>query len=157
MDRIPMTPEGYAKLKEELDRLIKVERPQIIKAIAEARAHGDLSENAEYHAAREKQSFIEGRIRELQAKLSCAYVVDTSKINQNKVAFGAKVRVLDLDTHEEKEFLLVGPAEADVKNGKISITSPVGKALIGKEVGEQVTIKAPAKTLNYEIISISFE
>ncbi|ACI20793.1 MULTISPECIES: transcription elongation factor GreA [Thermodesulfovibrio] len=156
-DRIPMTPEGYEKLKEELDRLIKIERPAIIKAIAEARAHGDLSENAEYHAAREKQSFIEGRIQELQAKLARAYVIDPSKINQNKVAFGAKVRVIDIDTEEEKEFHLVGPDEADVKNGKISITSPVGKALIGKEVGEQVTIKAPAKTFNYEIISISFE
>jgi transcription elongation factor GreA len=152
-----MTPEGYEKLKEELDRLIKIERPAIIKAIAEARAHGDLSENAEYHAAREKQSFIEGRIQELQAKLSRAYVIDPSKINQNKVAFGAKVRVIDLDTDEEKEFILVGTEEADVKNGKISITSPVGKALIGKEVGDNVTIKAPAKTLNYEIISISFE
>lgn len=157
MDRIPMTPEGYQKLKEELDRLIKTERPAIIKAIAEARAHGDLSENAEYHAAREKQSFIEGRIQELQAKLSRAYIIDPSKINHNKVAFGAKVRVIDLDTEEEKEFHLVGPDEADVRNGKISITSPVGKALIGKEVGEQVIIKAPAKTLNYEIISISFE
>jgi len=157
MERVPMTPEGYKKLKEELDRLIKIERPAIIKAIAEARAHGDLSENAEYHAAREKQSFIEGRIQELQAKLSRAYVIDPSKINQNKVAFGAKVRVIDLDTDEEKEFMLVGTEEADVKNGKISITSPVGKALIGKEVGDNVTIKAPAKTLNYEIISISFE
>lgn len=152
-----MTPEGYEKLKEELERLIKIERPAIIKAIAEARAHGDLSENAEYHAAREKQSFIEGRIQELQAKLSRAYVIDPSKINQNKVAFGAKVRVVDTDTGEEKEFHLVGPDEVDVKNGKISITSPVGKALIGKEVGDQVTIKAPARTFNYEIISISFE
>ncbi|MGB9710223.1 MAG: transcription elongation factor GreA [Thermodesulfovibrio sp.] len=157
MDRIPMTPEGYEKLKSELDRLIKIERPAIIKAIAEARAHGDLSENAEYHAAREKQSFIEGRIQELQAKLSRAYVIEPAKINQNKVAFGAKVKVVDLDTDEEKEFHLVGPDEADVKNGKISITSPVGKALIGKEVGDQVTIKAPARTINYEIISISFE
>ncbi len=157
MDRIPMTPEGYEKLKEELERLIKIERPAIIKAIAEARAHGDLSENAEYHAAREKQSFIEGRIQELQAKLSRAQVIDPSKINHDKVAFGAKVKVLDLDTEEEKDFYLVGPDEADVKNGKISVTSPVGKALIGKGVGDQVTIKAPAKTLNYEIISISFE
>lgn len=157
MDRIPMTPEGYEKLKEELERLIKIERPAIIKAIAEARAHGDLSENAEYHAARERQSFIEGRIQELQAKLSRAQVIDPAKINQYKVAFGAKVRVLDLETEEEKEFHLVGPDEADVKNGKISITSPVGKALIGKEVGEEVIIKAPAKTFNYEIISISFE
>lgn len=157
MERIPMTPEGYERLKDELERLIKIERPAVIKAIAEARAHGDLSENAEYHAAREKQSFIEGRIQELQAKLSRAQVIDPSKINHDKVAFGAKVRVIDLDTDEEKEFHLVGPEEADVKNGKISITSPVGKALIGKEVGDQVTIKAPAKTLNYEIVSISFE
>jgi transcription elongation factor GreA len=157
MERIPMTPEGYEKLKEELDRLIKIERPAVIKAIAEARAHGDLSENAEYHAAREKQSFIEGRIQELQVKLARAQVIDPSKINHDKVAFGAKVKVLDLDTEEEREFHLVGPDEVDVKNGKISITSPVGKALIGKEVGEQVTIKAPAKTFNYEIISISFE
>jgi len=157
MERIPMTPEGYEKLKEELDRLIKIERPAVIKAIAEARAHGDLSENAEYHAAREKQSFIEGRIQELQVKLARAQVIDPSKINHDKVAFGAKVKVLDLDTEEEREFHLVGPDEVDVKNGKISITSPVGKALIGKEVGEQVTIKAPTKTFNYEIISISFE
>lgn len=157
MDRIPMTPEGYEKLKEELERLIKVERPAIIQAIAEARAHGDLSENAEYHAAREKQSFIEGRIQELQAKLARAYVIDPSKINQNKVAFGAKVKVVDLDTGEEKIFHLVGQEEADVKNGKISITSPVGKALIGKEVGDQVSIKAPARIINYEILSISFE
>ncbi|MCS7203050.1 MAG: transcription elongation factor GreA [Thermodesulfovibrio sp.] len=157
MERIPMTPEGYAKLKEELERLIKIERPAIIQAIAEARAHGDLSENAEYHAAREKQSFIEGRIQELQAKLARAYVIDPSRINQNKVAFGAKVKVVDVDTGEEKIFHLVGQEEADVKNGKISITSPVGKALIGKEVGEQVTIKAPARVINYEILSISFE
>ncbi|HHW20284.1 transcription elongation factor GreA [Thermodesulfovibrio thiophilus] len=157
MDRIPITPEGYEKLQEELDRLIKIERPAIIKAIAEARAHGDLSENAEYHAAREKQSFIEGRIQELQAKLARLDVIDPSKINQNRVAFGAKVRIIDLETDEEKEFHLVGPDEADVKNGKISITSPVGKALVGKEVGDQVTIKAPARTFNYEIISISFE
>ncbi|HOA82614.1 MAG TPA: transcription elongation factor GreA [Thermodesulfovibrio thiophilus] len=157
MDRIPITPEGYEKLQEELDRLIKIERPAIIKAIAEARAHGDLSENAEYHAAREKQSFIEGRIQELQAKLARLDVIDPSKINQNRVAFGAKVRIIDLETDEEKEFHLVGPDEADVKNGKISITSPVGKALVGKEVGDQVTIQAPARTFNYEIISISFE
>ncbi len=157
MERIPMTPEGYEKLKEELDRLIKIERPAVIKAIAEARAHGDLSENAEYHAAREKQSFIEGRIQELQAKLSRAQVIDPSKLSHDKIVFGAKVKVFDLDTEEEREFHLVGPEEVDVNNGKISVTSPVGKALIGKKVGDQVTIKAPAKTLNYEIISISFE
>lgn len=157
LERIPMTPEGYEKLKEELDRLIKIERPAIIKAIVEARAHGDLSENAEYHAAREKQSFIEGRIQELQAKLSRAYVVDASKINQNKVIFGVKVKVLDLDTEEERQFHLVGPDEVDVKNGKISITSPVGKALIGKQIGDEVTVKAPAKIYNFQILSINFE
>ncbi|GAB6182968.1 transcription elongation factor GreA [Thermodesulfovibrio hydrogeniphilus] len=157
MDRVPMTQEGYEKLKEELDRLIKIERPAVIKAIAEARAHGDLSENAEYHAAREKQSFIEGRIQELQAKLARAYVIDPAKINQDKVAFGAKVKVFDLDTEEEKEFHLVGPDEADASNGKISVTSPIGKALIGKQVGDQISIKVPARTLNYEIVSIRFE
>lgn len=157
MHPIPMTKDGYDKLKEELDRLLKVERPKNIKDIAEARAHGDLSENAEYHAAKERQSFIEGRIQELQKKIAQAHVIDPGSIKQSKVAFGARVRVYDVDADAEKEFLLVGPDEADVKNNKISITSPVGKALIGKEVGDAVTIKAPAKTMEYEIVEISFE
>jgi len=152
-----MTKEGYEKLKEELDRLLKIERPKNIREIEEARAHGDLSENAEYHAAKERQSFIEGRIRELQAKLSMAEVIDPSKINTSKVAFGAKVRVIDLEADEEYIFHLVGPDEADVKNGKISVTSPVGRALIGKEVGDRVVIKAPARTMEYEIIEISYQ
>lgn len=156
MTRIPMTPEGYNALKEELERLISHERPAVIKAIAEARAHGDLSENAEYHAAREKQSFIEGRIQELQAKISLAEVIDPSKINQKKVAFGAKVKVYDFNSDEEFEFKLVGPDETNVKEGKISITSPVGKALIGKEVGDRVIVKAPARTIEYEILEITF-
>ncbi len=156
MTRIPMTPEGYQSLKEELERLISEERPNIIKAIAEARAHGDLSENAEYHAAREKQSFIEGRIQELQAKIAAAEVIDPTKINQKKVAFGARVRVYDPNLDEEFEFMLVGPDETNVKEGKISITSPVGKALIGKEVGDTVLVKAPAKTIEYEILEITF-
>lgn len=156
MNRVPMTPEGYQKLKEELDRLIKVERPKNIQDIAEARAHGDLSENAEYHAAKERQSFIEGRIQELQAKLAAADVIDPAKINQSKVAFGARVKVVDINADEEYEFTLVGPDEADVKNGKISISSPVGRALIGKEVGDVVVVKAPARTIKYEIIEISF-
>lgn len=157
MKRIPITPDGYKKLQEELEKFLKVERPRNIKAIAEARAHGDLSENAEYHAAKERQSFIEGRIQELQNKIALAQVIDPSKISQSKIAFGAKVKVLDIDTDEEKMFTLVGPDESDIKNGKISITSPVGKSLIGKSVGDMVTIQAPAKTLEYEILEIRFE
>ncbi len=157
MQRIPITPSGFQKLQEELDKLMKIERPKNIQAIAEARAHGDLSENAEYHAAKERQSFIEGRIRELQAKLSLAEVIDPSKINMSKVAFGAKVKVLDIGADEEYVFILVGPDEADVKSGKISISSPVGRALIGKEVGDTVVVNAPARTMEYEILEIIFE
>jgi transcription elongation factor GreA len=156
MKRVPMTPEGYQKLKDELDRLLKVERSRNIQDIAEARAHGDLSENAEYHAAKERQSFIEGRIQELQAKLAMADVIDPAKINQSKIAFGAKVKVVDIEADTEYEFTLVGPEEADVKNGKISISSPVGRALIGKEVGDVAVVKAPARTIEYEITEINF-
>jgi len=157
MKRVPLTPNGYQKLQEELSRLLKVDRPNNIKAISEARAHGDLSENAEYHAAKERQSFIEGRIQELKTKLALAEVIDPSKINQSKVAFGARVTVLDITTDKELNFILVGPEEADVRNGKISISSPVGRSLIGKEVGDTATIKAPAKTMEYEILEINFE
>lgn len=157
MQRVPMTRGGYQKLKEELERLLKVERPKNIQAIAEARAHGDLSENAEYHAAKEKQSFMEGRIQELQAKLALAEVIDPSKIKQSKVAFGAKVKVLDTAADEEYFFTLVGTDEADVKSGKISISSPVGRSLLGKEVGDTAVIKAPARTMEYEILEINFE
>jgi len=152
-----MTPEGHQKLKEELDRLVKVERPKNIRDIAEARAHGDLSENAEYHAAREKQSFLEGRIQELQSSLSLAEIIDASKINQSRVAFGARVKVSDVEADVEYEFHLVGTEEADVKSGKISITSPVARALIGKEVGDVAVVKAPARTIEYEIVEIIFE
>ncbi|MEW6001638.1 MAG: transcription elongation factor GreA [Nitrospirota bacterium] len=157
MQRIPITPEGYRKLQEELERLLKVERPAIIKAIAEARSHGDLSENAEYHAAKERQSFIEGRIQELQTKLALSEVIDPSRISQSKIAFGAKVRVLDVEADTEYVFKLVGPDEADVRNGKISINSPVGRSLLGKGVGEIATIKAPSRTIEYEILEITFE
>lgn len=157
MQRIPLTPQGYEKLKEELERLLKVERPRNIQAIAEARAHGDLSENAEYHAAKERQSFLEGRIQELKSKLALADVIDPSKIRQTKIAFGATVKVLDVEADEEYVFNLVGPEEADVKNGRISISSPVGRALLGKEVGDEAVIKAPARTIEYEILEISFE
>jgi transcription elongation factor GreA len=155
--RIPMTPEGYQKLQEELEKHLKVDRPKNIKDITEARAHGDISENAEYHAAKERQSFIEGKIRELQAKLALAEVIDPSKINQSKAAFGAKVRVLDTGADKEFVFTLVGPDEADVKNGRISINSPVGKSLLGKDVGDTVVIIAPARTMEYEILEINFE
>ncbi len=155
--RVLVTPDGLQKLKDELDKLLKVERPRNIQAIAEARAHGDLSENAEYHAAKERQSFLEGRIQELQGKIAAAEVIDPSKINQSKIAFGAKVKVLDVEADEEYVFVLVGTEEADVKQGKISISSPVGRALLGKEVGDSATIKAPARTMEYEILEISFE
>ena len=157
MQRIPLTPDGYRKLQAELERLMKVERPQNIQAIAEARAHGDLSENAEYHAAKEQQSFIQGRIQELQGKIAMAQVIDPATIKQSKVAFGAKVKVLDIEADTEYVFILVGPEEADVKQGKISLSSPVGKALIGKDVGDTVTVKVPARTIEYEIVEITFE
>jgi transcription elongation factor GreA len=156
MQRVPMTPNGYQKLREELERLLKVDRPKNIKDIAEARAHGDLSENAEYHAAKERQSFIVGKIQELKTKLALAEVIDPSRINQSKVAFGAKVKVLDIEADEEYVFILVGADEADVRNGKISINSPVGRALLGKEVGDTAIIKAPARTMEYEILEINF-
>jgi transcription elongation factor GreA len=151
-----MTPGGYQKLQEELDRLLKTDRPKNIKDIAEARAHGDLSENAEYHAAKERQSFIEGRIQELKTKIALADVINPADISQDKSAFGATVKVLDLSNDEEKTFMLVGPDEGDAKNGKISISSPVGRALLNKTVGDEVTIKVPAKTLEYEILEIRF-
>ena len=157
MQRVPLTPNGYKKLQEELERLLKVDRPKNIQAIAEARAHGDLSENAEYHAAKEQQSFIVGRIQELKAKIAMAQVIDPATIKQTTVAFGATVKVLDVEADVEYIFILVGPEEADVKQGKISISSPVGRALIGKDVGDSVTIKAPARTIEYEILEISFE
>ncbi len=157
MQRIPLTPDGYRKLQAELEHLMKVERPQNIQAIAEARAHGDLSENAEYHAAKEQQSFIQGRIQELQGKIAMAQVIDPATIRQSKIAFGAKVKVLDVEADTEYIFILVGPEEADVKQGKISLSSPVGKALIGKDVGDTAIIKAPARTIEYEIVEITFE
>ena len=157
LKRVPITPNGYQKMQEELSRLLKVDRPKNIRDISEARAHGDLSENAEYHAAKERQSFLEGRIQELKMKIALADVIDPAKITQSRTAFGAKVKVLDIDTDEEKSFFLVGPEEADAKNGKISISSPVGKALLNKEIGDVVTINAPARTMEYEILEILFE
>lgn len=157
MQKEPMTPEGYQKLKDELDNLLKVQRPENVRAIAEARAHGDLSENAEYHAAKERQAFLEGRIQELQNKVARAQVIDPSKINHNRVAFGATVTVLDVDTSEEKIYKIVGVDEADIKTGKLSVHSPMAKSLIGKSEGDEVTVRAPARTIEYEILEIRFE
>ncbi|KAF0185840.1 MAG: transcription elongation factor GreA [Nitrospirae bacterium] len=156
MKRVPLTPDGYQKIKDELDRLLRIDRPRNIRDIEEARAHGDLSENAEYHAAKERQSFIEGRLQELQGKLAVADVIDPATINQEKIAFGATVKVLDVGTDLEYVFILVGMEEADVKSGKISITSPVGRSLIGKKLGDTVIVKAPARTIEYEIVEINF-
>ena len=155
--RVPITKKGFEQLRDELDRLKKVERPKVIQAIAEARAHGDLSENAEYHAARERQSFVEGRIQELGTKMADAEIIDTARLKSDKVVFGATVVLLDGDGKTKKKYRLVGQDESDLKNGKISVISPVGKALIGHKVGDEVTITTPAKTVTYEILEISFE
>ncbi|MBI5190453.1 MAG: transcription elongation factor GreA [Nitrospirae bacterium] len=156
-EKMPMTKKGYIKLQDELDRLRKEARPANIRAIAEARGHGDLSENAEYHAAKEEQGHIEGRIQEIQGKLALANVIDTSKLSNEKVVFGATVTLLDMDSEEEKRYTLVGTDEADLKDGKISTISPVGKALLGHKVGDTVTVRVPAGTVDYEIQDICFE
>lgn len=156
MQKFPMTPLGHKKIKEELDNLIKVERPQNVKDIAVARAHGDLSENAEYHAAKEKQSFLEGRIQQLSSMIALAEVIDPSKIKSDKVAFGATVTLFDVETDEEKQYFIVGPEEMDVKAGMISIHSPIAKALIGKREGDTAIVKVPARTIEYEVLEIKF-
>ena len=152
--KIPMTKEGYEKLKQELDRIKKVERGKNIKDIEEARSHGDLSENAEYHAAKERQGFLDAKMRELEHKLSHAQIIDLSKLSNEKVVFGATVALVDTNSGDPKKYTLVGQEEADLKKGKISIQSPVGKALIGHKVGDVVRIKTPAKTVEYEIQEI---
>jgi len=157
MQKEPMTPLGYQQLKDELDNLLRVQRPENVRAIAEARAHGDLSENAEYHAAKERQSFLEGRIQDLKSKTALANVIDPAKIRQDRIAFGATVTVSDVNTDEEKTFQIVGIDEADIKKGKLSVHSPMARALIGKEEGDIAVVKAPAKTIEYEISEIKFE
>jgi transcription elongation factor GreA len=149
-----MTKEGYDKIKKDLDHLMKVERPKNIRDIEEARGHGDLSENAEYHAAKERQGHIDAKKRELEYKLTHAQIIDVSKLTNEKVVFGATVTLSDTDTGETKKYTLIGQEEADLKKGKISVQSPVGKALIGHKVGDIVTIKTPAKTVEYEIQEI---
>ncbi|MCB1518439.1 MAG: transcription elongation factor GreA [Hyphomicrobiaceae bacterium] len=156
MEKIPMTPEGHAKLSAERAERISVERPKIIAAIAEARAHGDLSENAEYHAAKEQQSLNEGRILELESILALADVIDVRKLSGSKVKFGATVTLVDEDTEEEKTYMLVGDPEADLRAGKVSISSPIARAVIGKEAGDVVEVAAPGGARSYEIVDVKF-
>jgi transcription elongation factor GreA len=152
-----MTKAGAERLREEVARLKKVDRPQIIAAIAEARAHGDLKENAEYHAAREQQSFIEGRIRHLEYSISHAHVIDVSKLNPGeKVVFGAMVTLSDEDTGEEITYQIVGDVEADIKENRIAVSSPIARALIGREVGDVVTVEAPAGSRTFEIVEVDY-
>ncbi|WP_368563564.1 transcription elongation factor GreA [Pseudoxanthomonas sp. UTMC 1351] len=155
--RAPLTMKGAQRLRQELEQLKSVKRPQVIAAIAEARAHGDLKENAEYHAAREQQSFIEGRIKQLESELSHSEIIDVSKLNAgSRVVFGAVVTLADVDTDEEKRYQVVGDLEADIKQGLIAISSPLARALIGKHEGDSVTIDAPAGQREYEIINVSY-
>jgi len=151
-----MTAEGYERLETELKRLKTVERPDVIKSISAAREHGDLSENAEYDAARERQSFIEGRVRELEDKLSRAEVIDVSKLSGKEIKFGATVTLADEETDEKKTYQLVGTDEADVNNGRLSITSPVARALIGRGIGELVHVETPSGGRSYEVIKINY-
>ncbi len=156
-ERVLLTPVGETRLRAELKRLKSSDRPRVIAAIAEARAHGDLSENAEYHAAREQQSFIEGRIKELESKLSIAEVIDASKSSvEGKVIFGAYVTLYDLNSEQEVTYQIVGDLEADLENGKITVSSPLARALIGKEVDDEVTFKAPAGVKEFEIVDVKY-
>lgn len=155
--RAPMTSKGAQRLREELEHLKSVKRPEVINAIAEARAHGDLKENAEYHAAREQQSFIEGRIKQLESELSHAEIIDITKLSAGtKIVFGATVTLADTETDEEKRYQLVGDLEADIKMGLIAISSPLARALIGKLEGDSVTIDAPAGQREYEVVSVAY-
>jgi len=155
MEKIPLTRAGQTALNGELKRLKSVERPQIIAAIAEARAHGDLSENAEYHSAKEKQGFIEGRIKDLEGILSRADVIDPTRLSGN-IKFGATVEIVDEDTDEERTYQIVGEAEADIEAGKLNVKSPLARALIGKAVGDSVEVMTPGGGKSYEILKISF-
>ena len=156
--RAPITMKGAHRLRAELDELKSVKRPAVINAIAEARAHGDLKENAEYHAAREQQGFIEGRIKQLEAELSHAQVIDVSSLDAgSRVVFGATVELADADTDEEKTYQIVGDLEADIKMGLIASSSPVARAMIGKHEGDTITIEAPGGTREYEIIGVSYQ
>jgi transcription elongation factor GreA len=157
MDKFPMTVLGYAALEAELKRRQQEDRPRIIAAISEARSHGDLSENAEYHAAKESQSHNEGRIAELEDKISRAEVIDVSKLSGETIKFGATVTLIDEDTEEDKTYQIVGENEADVKEGKVSITSPIARALIGKKVGDAVEVNTPGGGKSYEVTAVAYK
>jgi transcription elongation factor GreA len=156
MERIPMTAGGFKALEDEVNHLKSVERPAIIRMIAEARAHGDLSENAEYHAAKERQAFVEGRVMELEDKIGRAEVIDISKLSGTTVKFGATVTLVDEDTDAEMKFQIVGDLESDAKKGRISISSPIARALIGKTSGDTVEVAAPGGARSYEILKVQF-
>ncbi len=156
VEKVPMTPGGYTALEEELKRRQQIERPKIIQQISEARAHGDLSENAEYHAAKEAQSLNEGRIGTLEDRLVRADVIDVSKLTGTTIKFGAIVTLVDEETEQEKRYQIVGEMEADVKLGRISITSPIARALIGKTVGDTVEVMAPGGGKSYEVLKVAF-
>ncbi len=156
MDKIPTTKEGLHRLEDELKRLKSEERPAIIRAIAEAREHGDISENAEYNAARERQSFVEGRVAELEDMVSRAEVIDTSKLTGKVIRFGAKVKVSDEETDEETDYFIVGSHESDIASGRLSITSPLARALIGKTIGDVVEVTTPRGHKSYEIVRVSY-
>lgn len=158
MSKVPLTARGAAKLQQELQQLKSIERPRIISAIAEARAHGDLKENAEYHAAREQQSFVEGRIKDIEGKLSHAQIIDVTKLDAGgKVVFGATVVVLELDNDAEFTYQIVGDDEADIKNNLISISSPIARALIGKQEGDDVFLQTPGGAREFEILEVRYE
>jgi len=155
-ESVPMTTEGHQRLQDELKQLVRFERPKVVQDIAEARSHGDLSENAEYDAAKDRQGFVEGRIKELNHKIAVAQVIDPSSIKSDKIVFGAKVTLIDIDTEKEVTYQIVGVDEADIKVGKISISSPVGRALVGHTIDEEVSINVPSGVKVYEVTHIEY-
>ena len=156
MDKVPITNQGFAALEEELKRRQQVERPRIIQAISEARALGDLSENAEYHAAKEAQSLNEGRVMELESLIARAEIIDVTKLSGDRIKFGAIVKLVDEDTEEERTYQIVGEPEADVRSGRVSVTSPIARALMGKAVGDTVEVSTPGGGKSYEVVGIRF-
>ena len=154
MDKVPLTREGFEALKRELETLKRVERPQNIRAIEEARAHGDLSENAEFHAAKDRQGFLEGRIGELEFKIANAEIIETKKLPKDRAVFGSRVILENIDTGEDVEYQLVGPDESDIEKGRISVSSPLGRALIGKKPGDELTVQVPGGQRAYELVEI---
>lgn len=157
MNKVPLTKEGAERLREELKHLKTVERPRIVQAIADAREHGDLKENAEYHAAREQQGFTEGRISEIEGKLSNAQIIDVTQLNANgRIVFGTTVDLLDIDSNDEVTYKIVGDDEADIKQSKISVNAPIARALIGKEEGDEVEVQTPGGVKSYEILAVKY-